>query len=52
MKYIIDTDSLIECLDCLDGMKINGNIYIPPELVKEFIKRFPKDSVEEEETND
>lgn len=52
MKYIVDTDALIECCDCLDGMKINGNIYIPIELVKEFIRRFPKDPIKEDETDD
>ena len=52
MKYIVDTDALIECLECVDGMKINGHIFLQIELVQEFIKRFPKDPVKEEEPND
>lgn len=52
MKYIVDTDSLVECLGCLDGMKINGHIYVLVELVKEFIRRFPKDPVKEEANDD
>lgn len=45
MKYIVDIDALIECLDCVDGMKINGDIYIPLQLTQEFIRRFPKDKL-------
>jgi len=52
MKYVVDTDALIDCFDCLAGIKINGNIYIPTELVKDFINRFPKDPIKEEEADD
>lgn len=53
MKYIVDIDSLIDCLDCLGGRtKINGDVYHPIEIVKDFIKRFPKDPIKEEESND
>lgn len=45
MKYIIDIDALSECLDCIDGIKINGEIYIQLGLIQEFLKRFPKDTV-------
>ena len=48
MKYIIDVDAFIECLDCLDGLVTSNNsnkTYVAVELVKEFIKRFPKDEV-------
>lgn len=48
MKYIVDIDALIECLDCVDGMKINGDIYIPLNLTQEFIRRFPKDKLADE----
>jgi hypothetical protein len=53
MKYVVDTDALIDCFDCLKGdIKVNGIIYVPLELAKEFINRFPKDPIKEEETND
>jgi hypothetical protein len=45
MKYIIDIDALSECLDCVDCIKVNGEIYIQRKLVQEFIRRFPKDTV-------
>ncbi len=50
MKYVVDTDALIACLDCLDMIKINGELYISAELTKEFIKRFPKDVLADTET--
>ena len=51
MKYIIDIDALNKCLDCVDGIKINGEIYIRLELIQEFIKRFPKDTITPEAVN-
>lgn len=45
MKYIMDIDALIECLEVVSGMKINGDIYIPLNLTREFIRRFPKEEV-------
>ena len=48
MKYIVDIDALIKCLECVDGMKINGDIYIPLNLTQEFIRRFPKDKLADE----
>ena len=45
MKYTIDIDALSECLECVDGIKVNGEIYIQLKLVQEFIRRFPKDTV-------
>ena len=45
MKYIVDTDALIRCLDCLDGIKVNGEIYLSLKLLQEFIRRFPKDTL-------
>lgn len=55
MKYIVDIDALVNCIDLTrGGMKINGDIYLPLEVVKEFIKRFPKDlpGIESETTGD
>jgi hypothetical protein len=43
MKYIIDVDALIKCLECVEGMRINNKDYVQVELVQEFIRRFPKD---------
>ena len=48
MKYIVDTDAPIECFECVDGMKVNGDIYIPLNLTQEFIRRFPKDKLANE----
>lgn len=42
-KYIIDLDSLKECLDFLSEGKINGHSYIYIQNVKAFIDRFPKE---------
>lgn len=50
MKYVIDIDSLAECLDCLDCIKVNNVAHISLPLLKEFIVRFPKDKVKEEYT--
>lgn len=52
MKYIIDTDALIDSIECIRAMNINGDIWIPMGLVQEFIRRFPKDPIKEEEPND
>ena len=50
MKYSMEVDALLDCLDCVKGdIKVNGITYVPLELVKEFIKRFPKDCVGEGE---
>lgn len=48
MKYVVDIDSLINCLDCLDSIRYNGALFIQTELVKEFIKMFPKTKVDAE----
>ena len=48
MKYVVDIDSLAECLDCLDCIKVNNVAHISLPLLKEFIKRFPADKVKEE----
>lgn len=48
MKYVVDVDSLINCLDYLDAIKVNGAVFNQTELVKEFIKTFPKTPVETE----
>lgn len=50
MKYVINVDALIECLDCLDGIKVNNVQHISLPLLKEFVQRFPKDKVKEEYT--
>lgn len=46
-KYIIDLDSLYECLDFLSEGKCNGDDYAYLQNVKALIYRFPKDEVEE-----
>lgn len=48
MKYVVDTDALLECLDCVDSIKVNGEYYVAVPLLKEFINRFPKDKIESE----
>jgi hypothetical protein len=45
MKYIVDIDALIECLDCVDSISVNGERYIQKHLLKEFLLRFPKDTL-------
>ncbi len=45
MKYIVDVDAFVECLDCVDSIKVNGEYYICVPVLKEFINRFPKDEV-------
>ena len=47
MKYIIDIDAFRECLDCIDCIKVNGGYYIEISILKEFIDRFPKDTIED-----
>lgn len=47
MKYLIDLDSLLNCLDFISEGKINGNEYAYIQNVKAFITNFPKDKVEE-----
>ena len=37
MKYVVDIDSLINCLDYLDAIKVNGALFNQTEVVKEFI---------------
>lgn len=48
MKYVVDVDAFIECLDCVDSIKVNGAYYIEVSLLKEFITRFPKEKVNSE----
>ena len=48
MKYVVDIDAFVECLDCIDSIKINGELYVALPVLKEFINRFPKDKVKEE----
>lgn len=50
MKYVVDVDAFIECLDCVDCIKINGDLYVAIPLLKEFIQRFPKEKVNSEYT--
>lgn len=45
MKYVVDIDALLECIDCIDSTRINGELYTTLPLIKEFINRFPKDKV-------
>ena len=52
MKYIIDVDALIDSLECIRAININGDIHVSLGLVQEFIRRFPKDPVNSEELND
>lgn len=50
MKYVIDVDAFIECLDCIDSIRVNGDLYVDIPLLKEFIQRFPKEKVDSEYT--
>ena len=50
MKYIVDIDALIECLDCVDNISVNGERYIQKHLLKEFLLRFPKDTFIEDKS--
>jgi hypothetical protein len=50
MKYVVDVDAFVECLDCVDSIKVNGEYYIAVPILKEFINRFPKDKVTSEYT--
>lgn len=37
-------DALINCIDLTrGGIKVNGDTYVPLEVIKEFIRRFPKE---------
>ena len=46
MKYVVDIDALINCIDFLDvPSKINGNRCVYVEDVKNFIQEFPKDKL-------
>lgn len=47
MKYIIDLDAFTECLDCLDTIRVNGELYVDLPLLKEFVKRFPKEELKQ-----
>lgn len=48
MKYVVDIDAFVECLDCVDSIKINGELYVALPVLKEFVNRFPKDKVKSE----
>lgn len=48
MKYVVDIDALLDCVDCIDSIKVNGDLYVAIPLLKEFINRFPKDKIESE----
>lgn len=50
MKYVIDVDAFVECLDCVDSIKVNGAYYIEVSLLKEFVQRFPKEKISSEYT--
>lgn len=45
MKYLVDMDALIECLDCVYSTLINGERYIPLNTLTDFLARFPKDTL-------
>ena len=42
MNYAIDLDAFTDCLDCVDSIKVNGDLYLSVPILKEFINRFPK----------
>ncbi len=50
MKYVVDVEAFIECLDCVDSIKVNGEYFIQLPLLKEFIQRFPKEKISSEYT--
>ena len=45
MKYIVDLDAFMNCLECLHGIVINSENYVSIKMIKAFIERFPKDPV-------
>ena len=50
MMYVVDGDAFVECLDCLDSIRVNGELYVAIPLLKEFIQRFPKEKINSEYT--
>lgn len=50
MKYVVDVDAFVECLDCLDSIRVNGELYVAIPLLKDFIQRFPKEKINSEYT--
>lgn len=48
MKYVVDVDAFVECLDCLDSIRVSGELYVAIPLLKEFIQRFPKEKINSE----
>lgn len=50
MRYIVDLDAFVECLDCLHSVNVNGKDYICVALIKEFVDRFPKEPIDHERT--
>ena len=49
MKYIVDLDALINCMDLLPKplKRADGSILVRLDDVKELIKAFPKDELKE-----
>lgn len=48
MKYIVDIDSLLDCLDFTAFANVNGKPSAHISDVKELIRRFPKYQIEED----
>ena len=49
MKYIIDVDALINCMELIPKplKRADGSILVRLDDVKELIKAFPKDELKE-----
>lgn len=48
MKYVVDIDSLINCIHCLQQTNVNGKLYVQTDLVHAFLEKFPKTKVDTE----
>ena len=47
MKYTLNVDAFIDCLCCLDGIRIGNENFVSLKTVVGLIKGFPKDAVDE-----
>lgn len=52
MKYVVDMDALMDCLDCLENWGIGDQKAVYLDAVKLLIDKFPKDKLEEKPKSD
>lgn len=50
MKYVVDMDALMDCLDCLENWDIGGQKAVYLNAVKLLIDKFPKDELKKKKT--